>query len=198
MAVVLGSGGARGYAHIGVVQVLEEIGAEVVAIAGSSMGALVGGMYAAGRLADFTEWAVGLGQFEVLRLMDVSLTAKGAIRGERVFKVVTDMIGDVAIEDLPMDYTAVAVDLLAHREVWFQRGPLESAIRASTAIPSFVEPVTLDGRVLVDGGLLDPVPVAPVLSAQADLVVAVSLDGRGPVPERPESVGVGGPTWLDD
>jgi NTE family protein len=191
VALVLGSGGARGYAHIGVVQVLEEMGAEVVAVAGSSMGALVGGMHAAGKLGEFTEWAVGLGQFEVLRLMDVSLTAKGAIRGEKVFKVVTELIGDVAIEDLDIDYTAVAVDLLAHREVWFQRGPLESAIRASTAIPSFVEPVTLDGRVLVDGGLLDPVPVAPVLAANADMVVAVSLDGRGPLPDRPESLGAG-------
>ena len=191
VALVLGSGGARGYAHIGVVQVLEEMGAEVVAIAGSSMGALVGGMHAAGKLGEFTEWAVGLGQFEVLRLMDVSLTAKGAIRGEKVFKVVTDLIGDIAIEDLDIDYTAVAVDLLAHREVWFQRGPLESAIRASTAIPSFVEPVTLDGRVLVDGGLLDPVPVAPVLASNADMVVAVSLDGRGPLPDRPESLGAG-------
>lgn len=191
VALVLGSGGARGYAHIGVVQVLEEMGAEVVAIAGSSMGALVGGMHAAGKLGEFTEWAVGLGQFEVLRLMDVSLTAKGAIRGEKVFKVVTELIGDIAIEDLDIDYTAVAVDLLAHREVWFQRGPLESAIRASTAIPSFVEPVTLDGRVLVDGGLLDPVPVAPVLAANADMVVAVSLDGRGPLPHRPESLGAG-------
>ena len=191
VALVLGSGGARGYAHIGVIQALEEMGARVVAVAGSSMGALVGGMHAAGKLPEFTDWAVGLGQFEVLRLMDLSLTARGAIRGEKAFKVVAELIGDVAIEDLPVDYTAVAVDLLAHREVWFQRGPLETAIRASTAIPSFVEPVTLDGRVLVDGGLLDPVPVAPVLAANADMVVAVSLDGRGPVPERPESVGAG-------
>lgn len=188
VALVLGSGGARGYAHIGVVQVLQEMGYEIVAVSGSSMGAVVGGMLATAKLDEFTDWAVGLGQFEVLRLMDVSLSAKGAIRGERIFKIVGDMVGDVEIQDLPLEYTAVAVDLLTHREVWFQRGPLELAIRASTAIPSFVQPVFHNGRVLVDGGLLDPVPVAPVTAARADLVVAVNLNGREPTTNRPESV----------
>lgn len=188
VALVLGSGGARGYAHIGVVQVLVELGYEVVAVSGSSMGAVVGGMFATGKLEEFTDWAVGLGQFEVLRLMDLSLSAKGAIRGEKIFKVVGDMVGDVCIEDLPIEYTAVAVDLLTHREVWFQRGPLEFAIRASTAIPSFVQPVFHNGRVLVDGGLLDPVPVAPVTAARADRVVAVNLNGREPTTNRPQSV----------
>lgn len=188
VALVLGSGGARGYAHIGVVQVLQELGYDIAAVSGSSMGAVVGGMLATGKLGEFTDWAVGLGQFEVLRLMDVSLSAKGAIRGERIFKVVGDIVGEVEIQDLPIEYTAVAVDLLAHREVWFQRGPLELAIRASTAIPSFVQPVFHNGRVLVDGGLLDPVPVAPVTAARADLVVAVNLNGREPTTNRPESV----------
>lgn len=188
VALVLGSGGARGYAHIGVVQVLTELGHEIVSVSGSSMGAVVGGMVATGKLEEFTDWAVGLGQFEVLRLMDVSLSAKGAIRGERIFKVVGDMVGDVCIEDLPIDYTAVAVDLLTHREVWFQRGPLEFAIRASTAIPSFVQPVFHNGRVLVDGGLLDPVPVAPVTAARADKIVAVNLNGREPTTNRPQSI----------
>ncbi|MFV0318210.1 MAG: patatin-like phospholipase family protein [Microthrixaceae bacterium] len=187
VALVLGSGGARGYAHIGVVQVLTELGYEIVSVSGSSMGAVVGGMLATGRLDDFTEWAVGLGQFEVLRLMDISLTSVGAIRGERVFRVVGELVGDVAIEDLPLDFTAVAVDLLTHREVWFQKGPLELAIRASAAIPSFVSPVVHNGRVLVDGGLLDPVPVAPVTASRADLVVAVNLNGREPTTERPQS-----------
>ncbi|MEZ5269372.1 MAG: patatin-like phospholipase family protein [Microthrixaceae bacterium] len=101
MALVLGSGGARGYAHIGVVQVLRELGYDIVAVSGSSMGAVVGGMLATDRLDDFTDWAVGLGQFEVLRLMDVSLSSKGAIRGEKIFKVVGDLVGDVAIERGP-------------------------------------------------------------------------------------------------
>lgn len=188
VALVLGSGGARGYAHIGVVQVMVERGYQVVAVSGSSMGAVVGGMLAAGKLEEFTDWAVGLGQFEVLRLMDLSLSAKGAIRGEKIFKIVAEMVGEVCIEDLPIEYTAVAVDLLTHREVWFQRGPLEFAIRASTAIPTFVQPVFYNGRVLVDGGLLDPVPVAPVTAARADLVVAVNLNGREPTTNRPQSI----------
>ena len=194
VSLVLGSGGARGYAHIGVVQVLQEMGFEIVAVSGSSMGAVVGGMLAAGKLEEFTDWAVGLGQFEVLRLMDVSLSARGAIRGEKIFKVVGDMVGDVRIEDLPLEYTAVAVDLLTHREVWFQRGALEVAIRASTAIPSFVQPVVHNGRVLVDGGLLDPVPVAPVTAARADRVVAVNLNGREPTSDRPLPAGEGSPS----
>ena len=202
MALVLGSGGARGYAHIGVVQVLRELGYDIVAVSGSSMGAVVGGMLATDRLDDFTHWAVGLGQFEVLRLMDVSLSSKGAIRGEKIFKVVGDLVGDVAIEDLPIDFTAVAVDLLTHREVWFQKGPLEMAIRASTAIPSFVQPVVHNGRVLVDGGLLDPVPVAPVTAARADRVVAVNLNGREPTTNRPQSASslsaAGEPTDSED
>ncbi len=177
--MVLGSGGARGYAHIGVLQVLAERGVDIVAVAGSSMGAVVGGMHAAGRLDEFTDWAVGLGQFEVLRLMDVSLASKGAIRGEKVFRIIGDLLGDTSIEDLPIEFTAVAVDLLSSREVWFQRGPLEIALRASTAIPSFITPVHLNGMVLVDGGVLDPVPVAPVAAARADRVIAVTLNGRG-------------------
>ncbi len=186
-ALVLGSGGARGYTHIGVVQVLREAGVEIVAISGSSMGALVGGLLAAGKLDEFTEWALGLGQLEVLKLIDVSLTAPGAMRGEKMFRVVDEILGDVQIEDLPIDYTAVAVDLLAQREVWFQEGPLDIAIRASTAIPSIVAPLVRNGRVLVDGGLLNPVPVAPVAASRADLVIAVSLHGRGEIPGGPVS-----------
>lgn len=178
VALVLGSGGARGYAHIGVLQVLQEAGAEVIAISGSSMGALVGGMLAAGKLDQFTDWATGLGHVEVIRLMDVSLSGPGAIRGERVFSIVGDLLDDIAIEDLPIPYTAVAVDLIARREVWFQEGPLDVAIRASSAIPSFFAPMVLNGRVYVDGGVLNPLPVAPVASARADLVVGVSLDGH--------------------
>ena len=187
VALVLGSGGARGYAHIGVVQVLQGHGVDIVAVAGSSVGAGIGGMLAAGRLGEFTEWALGLGHIEALRLLDVSLTAKGAIRGEKMFKVVGDLVGDTLIEDLSIDYTAVAVDLAAQREVWFQSGPLSVAIRASSAMPMFLAPLELNGRMLVDGGILDPVPVSPVASTPADLVVAVDLGGRGPVADRPVS-----------
>ncbi len=187
VALVLGSGGARGFAHIGVTQALLEAGVEIVAVAGSSMGALVGGMHAAGKLDDFADWATGLGRVEMLRLVDVALSGPGAIRGDRLFRVVGELLDGVTIEELPIPYTAVAVDLVSRREVWFQRGPLDVAIRASTAIPSFFVPIELNGRLLVDGAVLDPVPVAPVAAAHADAVVAVSLDGQGSASSAPVS-----------
>jgi NTE family protein len=178
VALVLGSGGARGYAHIGVVQVLDERGFDIVCISGASMGALVGGLRAAGRLDEYAEWVVGLRQFDVLRLLDPSLSAPGAIRAEKIFAIVRELIGSTLIEDLPLPYTAVATDLLARKEVWFQRGALEVAIRASVAIPTIITPVMLNGRLLADGGLVNPVPIAPTASVQADATVAVSLGGE--------------------
>lgn len=178
VALTLGSGGARGYAHIGAIEVLHERGYKIIAISGCSMGALVGGMFAAGKLQEYKDWVTGLGQFDVLKLLDVTFTSIGAIRGEKVFSVVRDILGDTRIEDLPMSYTAVATDLLAHKEIWFQEGPLDQAIRASIAIPSVVTPLVLNGRVLVDGALLNPLPIIPTISAHADLVMAVNLSGE--------------------
>lgn len=186
-AVVLGSGGARGYAHIGVLDVLDEHGFDVVAVSGCSMGALVGGVYAAGHLDEYREWVLALRQRDVLRLVDLSLSSMGAIRGDKLFATVGDMIGAVNIEDLPVSYTAVATDLLSQREVWFQDGPLADAIRASIAIPSLLTPVVTDNQLLVDGALMNPVPILPTLSAQADVTVAVNLAGetRRHTPTRP-------------
>ncbi|MBE0484786.1 patatin-like phospholipase family protein [Marinobacter sp.] len=178
VALTLGSGGARGYAHIGAIEVLRERGYNIVAISGCSMGALIGGMFAAGKMQEYKDWVTGLGQFDVLRLLDVTFTSVGAIRGEKVFSIVREILGDTRIEDLPIAFTAVATDLLAHKEVWFQEGPLDRAIRASIAIPSVVTPLVLDGRVLVDGALLNPLPIIPTISAHADLVVAVNLSGE--------------------
>lgn len=177
VALSLGSGGARGYAHIGVLQVLAERGHEVVSIAGTSMGALVGGIAAAGKLEEYTEWAVHLTQREVWRLFDLTLSAPGAIRAERVFAKVSEILDGVTIEALPIPFTAVATDLHARREVWFQRGPLDQAIRASIALPGFITPVMFNGRLLVDGGLMNPVPIEPTALAAAELTVAVSLTG---------------------
>ncbi|WP_097461590.1 patatin-like phospholipase family protein [Mangrovitalea sediminis] len=177
VALVLGSGGARGYAHIGVIEVLLERGYDIIAIAGCSMGALVGGVYAAGKLQDYKDWVTGLGQFDVLKLLDISLSLPGAIRGEKIFAIVHDLIGDIRIEDLPVPYTAVATDLLAHKEIWFQEGSLHQAIRASVAIPSLLTPVLMGGRVLVDGGLLNPLPIIPTIAARADQIIAVNLSG---------------------
>ncbi len=175
VALALGSGGARGYAHIGVIEVLEERGFEIVNIAGSSMGALVGGLHAAGVLAPYAGWLRGLRQRDVVRLLDPSLSSPGAIRAEKMMGRVRELLAGAAIEDLPVAYTAVATDLLARREVWFQRGPVDVAIRASIAIPTLIPPVMLNGRLLADGGLTNPVPIAPTASAQAEVTVAVSV-----------------------
>jgi NTE family protein len=188
VSLALGSGGARGYAHIGVIQILEERGLEVVNVAGSSMGALVGGLYAAGKLDGYTDWVCGLSQLDVLRLLDVSLSAPGVIRAEKIFARVRELVDGAVIEDLPVPFTAVATDLTARKAVWFQRGPLEVAIRASIATPGVFTPVMLNGRLLADGGLMDPVPIAPTASTRADATIAVDLGGErsGVADEAPE------------
>ncbi|GAB2884132.1 patatin-like phospholipase family protein [Nocardioides pacificus] len=202
VALALGAGGARGYAHIGVIEVLEERGYQIVSIAGSSMGALVGGLHAAGRLGPYAEWVRGLSQRDVLRLLDPSLKAPGAIRAEKILTRVTELLDGVQIEDLPITFTAVATDLLARREVWFQDGPVDAAIRASIALPSFITPVMLNGRLLADGGLMNPVPIAPTASARADLTVAVLLAGEqdgppAPTPTRESAEARPVEEWLD-
>ena len=177
VAVALGGGGARGYAQIGILGVLEERGYDIVSIAGTSMGAVVGGLYSAGGLDAYSEWVCGLAHRDVLRLYDVSPRAPGAIRGERIFARVTDILGDVRIEDLPLPFTAVATDLMAGEEVWFQEGPVDAALRASAALPGFMTPVVINGRLLADGGLVNPLPIAPTVTADADLTVAVAVSG---------------------
>lgn len=177
VALALGSGGARGYAHIGVIAALEERGYDIVSIAGTSMGALVGGLHAAGRLDAYTDWVTGLGYRDLVRLLDPSIKAPGVIRADKVLARVSELLDGVRIEQLPIPYTAVATDLIARREVWFQQGPVDVAIRASIALPSIITPVMLNGRLLADGGLMNPIPIAPMASSDADLRVAVSLAG---------------------
>jgi len=178
IALALGSGGARGYAHIGVINELRERGHQIVSVAGSSMGAIVGGAFAAGQLDGFTDWVLGLSQGAVLRQVDPTLTRAGVIRAERVLARMAEFVGDRRIEDLPIRFTAVAVDMLAGREVWLDEGPLDRAIRASIGIPGVITPAAVNGRLLVDGGVLNPVPVAAIAACHADLVVAVSLHGQ--------------------
>lgn len=188
--MALGSGGARGYAHIGVIDELSARGYEVVGVSGSSMGALVGGLHAAGKLDDFAEWARTLTQRAVLRLLDPSISAAGILRAEKILDAVREIIGEATIEELPIPYTAVATDLIAGKSVWLQRGPVDSAIRASIAIPGVIAPHVLNGRLLGDGGILDPLPMAPIAAVNADLTIAVSLSGGDPgtatTPEDPE------------
>jgi NTE family protein len=177
VSLALGGGGARGYAHIGVIQVLLERGYKVVAVSGSSMGALVGGMHAAGTLPAFTGWALTLSRPQVMRLLRPSRATSGPFTADKVLDRMSEMVGSVQIQDLAIPFTAVATDLLARKPVWFQQGSLELAIRASIAIPGFFTPVVLDGRVLVDGGVIDPVPMTPLASVRSDITIAVTLSG---------------------
>lgn len=177
VALALGGGGARGYAHIGVIEALESRGFEIVGLAGSSMGAVIGGLYAAGTLDIYTEWVRGLTSRDVVRLLDPAFRGAGAIRAEKILDRVRELLGGILIEDLPIPFTAVATDLLAQKAVWFQSGPLDVAIRASIALPTVITPIVLNGRILVDGGVVDPVPITPMTAVDADLTIAVSLSG---------------------
>lgn len=197
VALALGSGGARGYAHIGVIEELQERGFEIVGVAGTSMGALVGGLHAAGRLEAYTEWVRTLSQRDVLRLLDPSIKALGAIRADKILAKVSELLDGVLIEELPMPFTAVATDLLARKEVWFQTGPVDAAIRASIAIPGVITPVRTDGRLLADGGLLNPIPIAATAAVHADLTVAVSLSGEDAGAPVQAPGPAGSEEWLD-
>lgn len=172
---MLGSGGARGLAHIGIIEYLEEQGFEIRSIAGSSIGALVGGVYAAGELHAYKTWVLALERTDVLRLLDLSFGWTGLFKGERIIGALRQLVGDRNIEDLPISFTAVATDVQYEKEVWLTRGPLFDAIRASIAIPTVFTPYPIGGRQLLDGGLCNPVPIAPTLRDNTDLTIAVNL-----------------------
>ena len=183
VSLVLGSGGARGYAHIGAIEELIAQGYDIRCIAGSSMGALIGGVYAAGKLEGYRDWAKALQRLDVLRLLDWTFSGGGLIKGDRIIAKLKDLIGEVNIEDLPLSYTAVAVDLMSQREVWFSRGSLFEAIRASIAIPTVFRPHYYQGRTLVDGGLLNPVPITPTLRDLTDCTIAVDVNAPAESPK---------------
>ena len=178
VSLVLGSGGARGLAHIGGIHWLEEHGYEIQAISGSSMGALIGGIYAAGKLDIYTRWVSALRQRDVIRLLDINFSGAGLFSGDRIIHTLKDLLGDTNIENLPIVFTAVATDLDNGREVWFRKGSLFDAIRASISIPSVFTPVHYQGHLLVDGGLSNPVPIAPTVTDVTDVTIAVSLSGK--------------------
>lgn len=157
-------------AHIGAIEELESRGFEIAAVAGTSMGALVGGMYAAGHLDSFREWFCTLDRYKVFSLMDFSLSAEGFVKGDRVIRAMEELIPDVRIEQMPLPYAAVAADLLTGREVVIDRGGLYDAIRASISIPSVFRPVRRDGMVLIDGGTVNPLPLNRVRRTEGDLL----------------------------
>lgn len=175
VALVLGGGGARGIAHIGAIEELERQGFEVSAVAGTSMGALVGGMYASGHLGPFKEWMCALDRYKVFGLVDFTLSSEGLVKGDRVMRAMQELVPDVRIEQMPVPFAAVAADLVTGREVVLDRGGLYDAIRASISIPSVFRPVHRDGMVLVDGGMVNPVPYDRVRRSEGDLLVAVDV-----------------------
>lgn len=183
VSLVLGSGGARGLAHIGVIQWLTENGYRIRSISGSSMGALVGGIYATNKLQVYAEWVLALERMHVLRLLDPTIGSSGLFKGERIISVLRQLVGDCDIEDLPISFTAVATDLDSGDEVWLRQGNLFDAIRASMATPLVFTPFKHGDRLLVDGAVVNPVPIAPTLDDPTDLTVAVDLSG--PAENRP-------------
>lgn len=178
VSLVLGSGGARGMAHIGVIRWLEAHGYQIQSISGASIGALVGGIYAAGKLDAFEKWMLKMDKVDILGLLDLAWQRNGLVKGDRLMKSLAELVGDVQIKDLPISFTAVATDIARQREVWLQSGRLLEAIRASISLPLFFTPYPLNGMDLMDGGVLNPVPIAPTFSDHTDLIVAVSLSGE--------------------
>lgn len=162
-------------AHIGAIEELERQGFEIAAVAGTSMGALVGGMYASGHLEAFKEWMCTLDKYKVFGLVDFTLSTEGLVKGERVIKAMQELVPDVQIERMPVPFAAVAADLLTGREVVLDRGGLYEAIRASISIPSVFRPVHRDGMVLIDGGTVNPLPLNRVRREEGDLLVAVDV-----------------------
>ena len=178
VALVLSSGGARGLAHIGAIEELEAQGYRITSIAGCSMGALIGGVYAAGKLSEFREWMKTVDKKKMLELTDFSLSLNHIVKGTRIIKAIMEFVPDVLIEDLPIPYCAVATDWISGREVVIDKGSLFEAIRASISLPSFYEPVRRDGMILIDGGVVNPIPMNRVKRHEGDLLVGVDVSGH--------------------
>jgi NTE family protein len=177
VSLVLGSGGARGLAHIGVIHWLEEHGYKIDSISGCSMGALIGGVFAAGKLDTFEQWVRSISKLDIVTLLDLSWGKSGLVKGDKIINTLVDLVGDQMIEDLPMSFTAVAADIEAEKEVWINTGQLFDAIRASISLPLFFTPFDHNGTPLIDGGVLNPVPIAPTFGDNTDLTIAINLGG---------------------
>ena len=178
VALALSSGGARGLAHIGAIEELESNGYHITSIAGCSMGALIGGVYAAGKLNEFREWMKTVDRKKMLELTDFSFSINHLVKGNRIIEAIMDFVPDIAIEELPIPYCAVATDLKAGREVVIDKGSLFEAIRASISLPSFYEPVQRDGMILIDGGVINPIPLNRVKRNDGDILVGVDVSGH--------------------
>ena len=178
VALVLSSGGARGLAHIGAIEELLSQGYSITSIAGCSMGALIGGVYAAGKLEEFREWMKTVDRKKIFELTDFSLSINHIVKGTRIIEAIMKFVPDVPIENLPIPYCAVATDWKAGREVVLDKGSLFEAIRASISLPSFYEPVQRDGMILIDGGVVNPIPMNRVKRKEGDILVGVDVSGH--------------------
>ncbi|MFA0388630.1 patatin-like phospholipase family protein [Vibrio splendidus] len=178
VSLVLGSGGARGLVHVGIIRWLIEHGYQIKSISGCSIGALIGGVYAAGKLDEFEEWVTSIDQSDMAMMLDFSWQSSGIFKGDKIIDTLRGLIGEISIEDLPIPYTAVAANVAEEKEVWLQSGSLFDAIRASISLPLFFTPHVINGEVLIDGGVLNPVPIAPTFSDKTDFTLAVNLGGE--------------------
>lgn len=188
MSLVLGSGGARGLAHIGVIHWLEENDFRIGSIVGCSIGAVIGGVYAAGKLDEYEQWVRSITKIDIFTLLDLSWEKSGLVRGDKIINTLIKLVGEKRIEDLTFPYTAVAADIVNQKEVWIKSGSLFDAMRASFAIPLLFTPFKYKGVDLVDGGILNPVPIAPTFGDETDLTIAVNLGGAPEGRKEPASV----------
>lgn len=204
VSLVLSSGGARGLAHIGVIEELEKRGYEIIEIAGCSAGALVGGMYAAGKMPEFKDWICNLDRVDVFSLMDFTFSSRGFIKGEKVYSALKKVVPDCQIEDLSIPFSCNAVEIHTGKEYVFRKGSLYKAIRASGSIPSVFLPAKIEKNHFIDGGVLNPVPISLLSDPEETLVVVVDVNGLEnefiPPPQKDESGKqfISLPSWLKD
>ncbi len=184
VALVLSGGGARGIAHIGVIEVLEEHGYKIRSVAGTSMGAFVGAVYVLGKLPEFKEWITSIDKVDIFKLVDFTFSTYGFIKGERLFEELRKFIPNRDIEKLGINYTAIATDIMNKREIVFTQGPIFDAVRASISIPTVFTPVKTDSTLLVDGGTINNLPIDRVLRTPDDILVAVNVVANVPFYKR--------------
>ncbi|MEN8168577.1 MAG: patatin-like phospholipase family protein [Pseudomonadota bacterium] len=177
VSLVLGSGGARGLAHIGVIHWLEENDYTIESISGCSMGALIGGIYAAGKMDEFEHWVRAITKLDIVTLLDISWSKSGLVKGDKIINSLVELVGNQLIENLPIRFTAIAADVSNEKEIWINSGSLFDAIRASISLPLFFTPYNHKGINLIDGGVLNPVPIAPTFSDDTQMTIAVNLGG---------------------
>ena len=178
VALVLGSGGARGLAHIGAIEALQERGYTVTSVSGCSMGSIIAGMFCAGKLTEAKEWFLSVDRQRILQLTDFSITGNSLVKGSKIIKALQQIVPECKIESLPIPLTLVASDLLTTDEVIFREGSLFEAMRASISIPLFFQPVQWQGRLLVDGGILNPLPLRQIQRTEGDILVAMDISGK--------------------